>query len=109
MMAKIHSYYVSNAKNQLQYYGNLLSDNEVQNQVIFATQNLTNFQEIDDDNEFETILLNDENNMEPQLAKVLVDNEEMRRVLAIEVCVDLSNQMFIDNKIQVNSKINDFF
>ena len=63
MMAKIHSYYVSNAKNQLQYYGNLLSDIEVQNQVIYATQNLTDFQEIDEDDEFDSILLNDKNNM----------------------------------------------
>jgi hypothetical protein len=78
MMAKIHSYYVSNAKNQLQYYGNLLSDNEVQNQIIYATQNLTDFQEINDDDEFDTILLDDEDNIEPQLAKELVNEEELR-------------------------------
>jgi len=109
MMAKIHSYYVSNAKNQLQYYGNLLTNEEIQDQVIYATQNLTELQEITDEDSFESILLEDEDNIEPQLAENLVTEEELRRVLAIEVCVDLSNQMFVDHEIQVESEINEFF
>ena len=108
-MAKIHSYYISNAKNQFQYYGNLLSNDEIQDQVIFATQNLTDLQEITNEDEFEAILLEDEDIVKPELAKELVEEEELRRILAIEVCVNLSNQMFVDNKIQVDSEINDFF
>jgi hypothetical protein len=109
MMAKIYSYYVSNAKNHLQYYGSLLSSDEIQNQVIYAIQNLTDLQEIIDDDSFEAILLDDKDNIEPQLAKDLVNEEELKRVLEIEVCVDLSNQIFIENNVQIDSEIDNIF
>ena len=105
-MAKIHSYYISNAKSQLEYYGNHLLDNEIQDQVLYATRNLTNFQEIQE----EEVLLDDDflneyNEVEePQYAKVLIDEEELNRVLAIEVCVDLSNQVFSENNLYIESE-----
>ena len=72
-------------------------------------QNLTDLQEIIDDDSFEAILLDDKDNMEPQLAKDLINEEELRRVLEIEVCVDLSNQIFIENDVQIDSEINNIF
>jgi hypothetical protein len=108
MMAKIHSYYISNAKNQLQYYGNLLSENEIQDQVIFATQNLTDFQEIQDEDSLDMFLLDEEYNDKLELVRELVDENELNRVLEIEVYVDLSNQIFIDNEISINSENNNF-
>jgi hypothetical protein len=108
-MAKIHFYYISNAKEQLQYYGNLLSDEEVQNHVIYATQNLTDFQEFQEESFLESSLLDEEEEIIPQLAKELVNEEELKRILEIEVCVDLSNQVFIDNDLYVNVNDNNEF
>jgi hypothetical protein len=107
-MAKIHSYYISNAKSQLEYYGNLLSDEEVQNQVLYATRNFKNFQEIQEEEEEVLLndnLINEDNEIEePQYARVLVDEEELKRVLAIEVCIDLSNQIFHENNLYIESE-----
>jgi hAT family C-terminal dimerisation region len=94
-MAKIHSYYITNAKNQLEYYGNLLSDDKIQDQVLYATQNLTNLNEIQEEILFDDDFIIEDN--ESQYAKVLVDEEELNWVLEIEVCVDLSNQIFNSN------------
>ena len=110
-MAKIHSYYITNAKNQLEYYGNLLSDSEIQNQILYATQNLTNLEEIQEEVLFNDNFIIEDN--ESQYARVLVDEEELNRILEIEVCVDLSNQIFSNNNISYikneKEQINEYF
>ena len=107
-MAKIHSYYISNAKSQLQYYGNLLSEEEVQNHVIFATQNLNNFQEFEEENVLEVLLSNEDEETNPQLAREIVEKEELKRILQIEVYINLLNHVFIDNKNYTNIEENKF-
>ena len=57
----------------------------------------------------ESSLLDEEEKIIPQLAKELVNEEELKRILEIEVCVDLSNQVFIDNDLYVNVDDNNEF
>ena len=108
-MAKIHSYYISNAKNQLQYYGNLLSEKEVQDQVIFATQNLNNFQELEKEEEdnLELLLFDKEEEIIPQVAKEIIEEEELKRILQIEVYANLSNNIFTENENYINIEDNE--
>ena len=107
-MAKIHSYYISNAKNQLQYYRNLLSEEEVQDQVIFTTQNLNNFQELEEESVLELLLSDEYEEIIPQVAKEIVGEEELKRILQIEVYIDFFNHVFTENENYINIEENEF-
>ena len=49
---------------QLKYYGNLLSDKEIQNQVLYITKNLMDSQEIEKEIPLNHLLINEENGIE---------------------------------------------
>jgi hypothetical protein len=76
--------------------------------VIFVTQNLNNFQEFEEENVLEILLSNEDEETNPQLAREIVGEEELKRILQIEVCVDLSNHVFIDNENPTNIEEKEF-
>nr|CAG8592574.1 13176_t:CDS:2 [Entrophospora candida] len=54
-MARIHSYYISNSKNLLQYFGQELTSEQIEAQVVNATYHLTNSNEIEEDVPFASL------------------------------------------------------
>jgi len=99
-MARIHSYYISNSKNQLQYFGQELTSEQIEAQVVNATYHLTNSNEIEEDVPFAS-LSDDGDDELPQDSRTFVSEEELRHVLQLETYVIISNQVFVSNLVNI--------
>ena len=104
-MARIHSYYISNSKNQLQYFGQELTSEQIEAQVVNATYHLTNPNEIEEDIPFAS-LSDDGDDEPPQDSRTFVSEEELTRVLQLEAYVIISDQTFVSNIVNIQNDDN---
>ncbi|CAG8644171.1 337_t:CDS:2, partial [Diversispora eburnea] len=104
-MARIHSYYISNVKKHLTYFGQDLSDEEIEHYLF----NYINSVDSDDEERiFEEILLENESDDEldsellqnTQNTGELISEEELNTVLKlnVEVYVEISDESFTNNR-----------
>ena len=100
-MAKIHRYLISNFQNELSYFKNNYSDNEIVNLVTDAYNLLEN--DFEEEENIENI---EENIEEDEESSFNYDNT--RYILNIEEIIDLKNEMLTREPLVVveNSKKN---
>ncbi|CAH1765296.1 10902_t:CDS:2 [Entrophospora sp. SA101] len=92
--------YISNSKNLLQYFGQELTSEQIEAQVVNATYHLTNSNEIEEDVPFAS-LSDDGDDELPQDSRTFVSEEELRHVLQLETYVIISNQVFVSNLVNI--------
>jgi hypothetical protein len=101
-LAKIHTYYVTNAKKEFNYYGKDLSEKEVTSKCILSTMNLG--EGFGDENDFLTDYDEYENiNSDDDDLNIELDDDAT--TLKIEEIVDLGDPIF--NIDQNNDNINE--
>jgi hypothetical protein len=107
-MARIHSYYISNSKNQLQYFGQELTSEQIEAQVLNATHHLTNSNEIEEDAPFASLSDDEDSEFNEPLqdTRTLVGEEELSRILQVEAYVIISDQTFVGNSVNISDNNN---
>ena len=72
------------------------------------TQYLNNFQEFEEKNVLEILLSDEDEETNLQLAREIVGEKKLKRILQIKVYIDLSNHVFINNENSINIEEKEF-